>query len=71
MLAAMKKKTEKPAAKSRGKVFNVRLGDALEKAVVTYIESQEVPPDKTAVILTALRKFLAEKGLWPPTKDTD
>lgn len=71
MLATMKKKTGKPAAKSRGKVFNVRLGDDLEAAVTKYIELQEVQPDKTSVILTALRKFLAEKGLWPPPAESD
>jgi hypothetical protein len=55
----------------RGKVFNIRLGEDLETAVANYIALQEVPPDKTGVILTALRKFLAEKGLYPPTRGSN
>lgn len=66
MSTPKKKKDAAPVAKSRGTTFSLRLGPDREAALARFIESQEVPPEKTAVILRALDKFLAEKGLLPP-----
>lgn len=64
MSAPKKKKPDAP--KGRGSVFNLRLGPEREAVLNRYIAMQDVPPEKTAVLLRAFEKFMAEKGLWPP-----
>jgi len=71
MLDAMSKpkKTSKPAAsKSRGTVFNIRLGLDRESVLEQYLAIQDVAPDKTAVILKAFDEFMARRGLPPKEK---
>ena len=58
---------EQPAAKSRGTVFNVRLGLEREAVLEEFISLQDVAPDKTAVILKAFDEFMARRGL--PSKE--
>ena len=70
MLLGMSKKKsqpEQPLPTGRSPVLNVRLGHEREAAIAAFIASQKVPPDKTAVVLAAVDKFLTEEGLWPPT----
>ena len=62
MLATMppkKKPAKKPA--NPNNVF-LRVDDETANALAAYIEKQEVPPERTTVIVTALRHFLAERG---------
>jgi len=66
-MATPKKKTtadtSKPKpSKDRGPVLYLRLSDDDEAALTGYIAAQEVPPDRTAVGLTALRQFLGRHG---------
>ena len=75
MLSGMSKpkKTDKPAVeqpvtKSRGTVFNVRLGLEREAVLEEFIAMQDVAPDKTAVILKAFDEFMARRGL-PKSKE--
>lgn len=71
MLTGMSKpkKATKPAvSKSRGTVFNVRLGLEREAVLETYLSMQDVAPDKTAVILKAFDEFMAKRGLTPKEK---
>lgn len=74
-LRDMAKKPTKPAkpqpATGRSPVVNVRLGHDRERALAIFIAAQKVPPDKTAVILAALDKFLAAENLWPPEHPTE
>lgn len=65
MSTPKKKKSDAPAAKSRGTVFNLRVG-RLEPLLDAYVNAQDVPPDKTAVIYKALERFLAERGYTLP-----
>jgi hypothetical protein len=58
------KKIDKPA-KSRGTVFNIRLGLEREATLAEYIALQDVAPDKSAVILKAFDEFMAKRGLPP------
>ncbi len=63
---AKKPKHEQPKLPAgRSPVITIRLGHEREAAVAVFIEKQKVKPEKTAVILAALDKFLAEEGLWP------
>jgi Arc/MetJ-type ribon-helix-helix transcriptional regulator len=40
----------------------VTIPDDLEKAVDSYVRSQEAPPPLTAVVQAALREYLTERG---------
>lgn len=53
------------SAKDRGPVLYLRMTDADEQGLEAYIAAQEVPPDKNAVGLTALRQFLGRHGFGP------
>lgn len=72
MLSGMAKSKKSPAEQNqpagRAPVLNLRLGHELEAAVAVFIARQKVKPDKTAVVLAAVEKFMAEEGLWPPPK---
>lgn len=66
-MAGMSTPKKKAGAKPpRGPAFTIRFGPERDAAIQRYIDLQEVQPDKTAVVLKAVDKFLAEKGLWPP-----
>lgn len=65
------KKQAKPVAKSRGTVFNIRLGPDRESILAQYIALQDVAPDKSAVILKAFDEFMAKRGLPPKEKQGD
>lgn len=75
MLSDMAKKPNKPAipqpAPGRSPVINLRLGHDLERALAMFIAAQKVPPDKTAVIVAAVQKFLEAENLWPPKHPTE
>jgi hypothetical protein len=60
-----KKKT--PETDKRNVLF-IRLTDEEETALTNYIQSQLVPPDRTAVAKVALREFFKKVGHWPTTK---
>jgi Arc/MetJ-type ribon-helix-helix transcriptional regulator len=40
----------------------VTIPDDLERAVDSYVRSQDVPPPLTAVVQAALREYLAQRG---------
>jgi Arc/MetJ-type ribon-helix-helix transcriptional regulator len=40
----------------------VTIPDDLEKAVDSYVRSQEAPPPLTAVVQAALREYLTQRG---------
>ena len=75
MLSCMAKKQPKPAqtqpATGRSPVVNVRLGHERERSLAIFIAAQKVPPDKTAVILAALDKFLQAENLLPPKRPAE
>lgn len=56
----------KPAKKPRGPVVFISLDDDTEAALQSFIAAQPVSPDRAAVGLTALRRFLSEHGHFPP-----
>jgi hypothetical protein len=67
MNATMPRPKKKPAPEKKPQpVLFLRLDAATEAALVGYINSQEAPPDRTAVGLAALRQFLTRHGFWPP-----
>ena len=45
----------------------ITLPDDIERALAAYLDEQEVPLALTAVVQTALRDYLAERGYLPPT----
>lgn len=59
-------KPETQPTTGRAPVLNLRLGHEREAAIAEFIAAQKVPPDKTAVVLAAVDKFLEEEGLWQP-----
>lgn len=68
MLAVMSK-PKKPVAESKNPVLHMRMPDFLEQALQAFIADQRVPPDRTAVGLTALEEFLRKEGyLTDPSK---
>ena len=46
----------------------ITLPDELEQALETYLDDQEVPLALTAVVQTALRDYLSERGYLPPAQ---
>jgi hypothetical protein len=44
----------------------LRLDPATAEALNAYIAGQTVPPKRNPVVVTAVRRFLAEHGYWPP-----
>jgi hypothetical protein len=42
------------------------LDDETAAALVAFIDDQKVPPERTAVVLHALRRFLAAEGFLKP-----
>lgn len=44
----------------------ITIPDDLAKAVESYVRSQEAEPPLTAVVQTALRHYLSERGYLPP-----
>ena len=44
----------------------ITLPDDIEQALEAYLDDQEVPVALTAVVQTALRDYLAERGYLPP-----
>jgi hypothetical protein len=70
MISVMSKKPKQPAApqaKPPTPVY-LRIDDETDAALASFIRSQPVPPERTTVTLTALRKFLQEQGHYPPPK---
>jgi biopolymer transport protein ExbD len=57
-----KQEPEKP------KPVYLRIDADTDAALASYISKQQVPPERTAVTLAALRKFLREQGDYPPPK---
>jgi hypothetical protein len=46
----------------------ITLNDELERAVDAYLRVQEARPSLTAVVQTALRQYLTERGYVRPSK---
>ena len=46
----------------------ITLNDELERAVDAYLRDQEARPSLTAVVQTALRQYLSERGYVRPSK---
>jgi hypothetical protein len=40
----------------------------LSEALEAYLDTLRPRPTTTAIMITALEDFLAEKGFWPPKK---
>lgn len=59
-------KAPKKKLKDTAPVVYLRLDDGTYRALLSYIGSQETPPDKTTVGLVALRQFLTKHGHYPP-----
>lgn len=59
-----RKPGRKPAQRS-GAPVALWLDDELTAALQAYIDAQDVPPDKSAVLRTGLRLFLQQKGFLP------
>ena len=68
MIASMGKKKPEKSSREAAKPppLFVRIDWPLHDAVQAFIESQPAPPDRTAVVVAALREFLAKHGHWPP-----
>lgn len=70
-MVGMAKETRKSVpskpAKKRGPVLFITLDDETEAGLVAYIASHEVPPDRSAVGLVALRQFLTERKYLKPS----
>lgn len=68
MLCKMEKKKSARVSKSKaaGAVLSMRLDLETEGALLRFISSQRVPPDKTSVGIMAIREFLQREGFWPP-----
>lgn len=64
MIQSMSKPTKSDKTpKSRGTVYNLRLGLEREAILNEYIAQQDVAPDKSAVLLKAFDEFMAKRGL--------
>lgn len=46
----------------------LRLTEEEDSALMAYVNSHRVPPERTAVAKVALREFLEKVGFWPPNK---
>jgi hypothetical protein len=44
----------------------ISIDDQLEAALAAYVKQQEIPPLLTSVMQTALREYLARRGVAPP-----
>jgi hypothetical protein len=44
----------------------LRLDRATWAALAAYLASHDVPPKRNPVVVSALRRFLADRGFWPP-----
>ena len=74
MLGTMPKPPKKPNKTSGSSarepkhpnVVLVRLLDPDVAGLRSYMESLKVPPERPAVLLVALREFLAREGHYPP-----
>lgn len=64
MLAVMAK-PKKVVADTKQPVLHMRMPEFLEEALQAFIADQRVPPDRTAVGLTALEEFLRKEGYLP------
>ncbi len=75
MLSGMAKSKKNPpeptTPKGRSQVYNVRLGHDLDASIAAYLASQEVPPDKSAVIVAAVRDFMKARGFYPPPEQKE
>ena len=60
-----KSNPSKKGAKDTAPVIYLRLDDGTYRGLLSYIQAQETPPDKTTVGLVALRQFLAKHGHYP------
>jgi hypothetical protein len=71
MLSTMPAPKKKAGGKKPANPNNVflRVDDVTASALGSYIAKQEVPPERTTVIITALRHFLAERGFLPKPKN--
>jgi hypothetical protein len=46
----------------------LRMDGPTAAALNAFIMSQEVPPKRNPVVISALREFLAKRGHWPPPR---
>jgi len=53
---------------ANGPVLLLRLSKDLVAALHRFIQAQEVPVTRQAVVLAALRRFLTERGCYPPKR---
>jgi len=67
MLYMAKKKPGKDARGPRpGRPVGLRIDETLAAALDAYIGSTSPRVSRTAALETALQRFLAEQGFWPP-----
>lgn len=57
-----KKKPNQPKRVPNPNAVFVRLDDETGAALAKFVAAQKVPPERTAVIVIALRQFLAAEG---------
>lgn len=58
----------KRPAEERGPILYLRIDKQTDAAIQSFIASQLVPPDRTAVGLSAIHEFLTKHGYWPPAE---
>lgn len=58
--------SEAPTKKRNGFPIHAWLPDDIGKQLTEYIESQEAPPTVTAVVILAMKEFLAKRGFRQP-----
>ncbi|QEL18323.1 hypothetical protein [Limnoglobus roseus] len=72
MLTVMAKRkkasnTQEEEKKGPAPLF-LRLTEEEDAALMAYVHSHRVPPERTAVAKVALREFLEKVGYWPPAQ---
>lgn len=67
MLATMPPRKKKARPRPGVPLF-VRLDEDTAAALDSFIKAQEFKPEKTAVVVSALRHFLADRGYLPKSK---
>lgn len=58
--------TERKKPNRKGKSLGAYLPSDLLEAFDRYVEETEPKPSKTAILAMLIRRFLGEKGYWPP-----
>lgn len=62
------KKPGRPSRSGPKIPVSVRLEPDMHKVLTDYVEGIRPRTDNSAVIVDALEKYFASKGLWPPVK---